>query len=152
MNCPVGRAAFAITFATVSEKAVAGIESADVPVKVIVAVSGHVVRDEAKRSDRELLAVAQRHIWAQHGVSGEPSVRECQRLLVTVHMIGVTVRVDDIGDRKVLRSRTFDEDVRRVRRIDQHRLAGRTITKQVPEVAIAAGSNLFENEWHAEPV
>jgi hypothetical protein len=85
-------------------------------------------------------------------VSGKPGLRECQRLLVPVHMIGMTVRVDDVGDRKVLRSRAFDEDVRRVRRIDQHCLAGVAIAKQVPEVAVAAGSDLFENQLHADRV
>jgi hypothetical protein len=85
-------------------------------------------------------------------VSGKPGVREGHRLLVPVHVIGVTVRIDDVRDRKVLRSRSFDEDLRGVRRIDQHRLAGGAITKQVPEVAVAAGSDLFENELHAERV
>jgi hypothetical protein len=54
-----------------------------------------------------------------------------------------------VSDGETLGTRTLGEDVRRIRRIDEHAGAGLAIAKQIAEVAIAARTNLFEDESHA---
>ena len=63
-------------------------------------------------------------------------------------MIGVPVRVDDVDDPQTLVRGTLNEDLGRERGIDEDTLAGRSVTEKVPEVPIATGADLFEDELH----
>ncbi len=80
------------------------------------------------------------------GGEGGASQRQCP--LVAVRMIRMAVRIDDVSDRERLRAGTLDEDLRRIRGIDQHPGLRVAVSEQIAEVAIAADANLFEDESH----
>ena len=63
-------------------------------------------------------------------------------------MIGVSVRIDDMGDPEILLPGPLDEDLRRIRRIDQDTLFRLAVREQVPEVPVTACSDLFEHQLH----
>ena len=115
---------------------------------MIDAVARHVVGSQTQFADAQRRPIVQGHIWPQHRVRCEGSASQRQCPLVAVRMIRMAVGIDDVSDRERLRASPFDEDLRRIRRIDQHPGSGFAVTEQVAEVAIAAGSDLFEDESH----
>ena len=64
---------------------------------------------------------------------------------VPLRVVRMPVGVDDMGDGQPLVGGALDEHARRVRRVDQDPLPRLTIADQIPEVAVAAGPNLFED-------
>ncbi len=63
-------------------------------------------------------------------------------------MIRMAMRVDHVRDRQSLIARALNEHLGRVRRIDQHALSRIPITEQIAKVAVATGTELFEDELH----
>ena len=70
------------------------------------------------------------------------------RFGIAVDVIRMPVRVDDVDDPQALVRGTLNEDLGRVRGVDQDTLAGRSVTEKVPEIPIAPGADLFEDELH----
>ena len=69
-------------------------------------------------------------------------------LLVPIDVIRMTVCVDDVTHRQVLVPCALDEEVRRVRRIDEHGSPRVAVAEEIPEIPIAAHPDLFEDELH----
>ena len=92
--------------------------------------------------------VVERQIRVEQRVRGQDRAGQGERAVVAVDVIGMTVGVDHVRDRQALRASPLHEDVRSIRRIDQHAGPCLTVTQQVAEVSIAAGTNLLEDELH----
>ena len=84
------------------------------------------------------------------GADGRRSIAcvslHCPR--VAVGVIGMTVRVDHVRHHQTLFGRAGNERLWRVRGIDQDRASGGAIAEEIPEVPIAAGADLFEDQLH----
>jgi hypothetical protein len=121
--------------------------------QVIVTVSGGVHDAECESPHREFLAVRKRDRrrrgtgrMRRHGRAGQLG-----RSDIAVDVIRVPVRVDDVQDPQTLVGGALNEDLGRVRGVDENTLAGRPVTEKVPEIPIAAGADLFEDELHLPP-
>jgi len=76
------------------------------------------------------------------------SAGQLRRPDVAVDVIRVPVRVEDLDDLQPLVGGPLNEDLGRVRGVDENTLAGRSVTEKVPEIPIASGTDLLEDELH----
>ena len=116
--------------------------------EMIGAVARHVVGGQMQFTDGQRRPIVKRHTWPHQRVRCEGGASQRQSPLVAVRVIRMAVRVDDVSDRERLRAGPLDEDLGRIRRVDQYPRSRFTVTEQVAEVAIAARSDLFENQPH----
>jgi hypothetical protein len=113
---------------------------------VVVAVARDVMSGQPQSPDGHRLTLVQRDGRAQRGVRGQEGAGLLERPFVAVGVIGVTVGIDDVGNRQTLCVRALDEYLWGVRGINEHALTRVAVAKHVTEVAITAGANLLEDE------
>ena len=116
---------------------------------MVSAVPWHMMSGQTQFANAQRGSIFQPHARLQHRVSSESGASHLQCSLVAVRMIRMAVSINDVRDGERLRPGPFDEDLGRVRGIDEHRGPCFAVAEQVAEVAVAAGPNLFEDESHA---
>src|SRR5262245_13698935 len=118
--------------------------------EMVFAVAGRVQDAEGERADCYLLTVQKRNRWRgwTRWMCRDRRAGQLDRLVVAVDVVGMAVRVEDASDLQALIGRPLNQDFRRVRRVDQNRLAGCSVAQQVSEISITARSYLFEDELH----
>ena len=113
-------------------------------------MSRSVQRPQAQRTNVKLVTIRKYHVVRAGRVRMRRQLCPCalERHSVAVDVIGMRVRIDDVGDRDSLIDRPLYECLGRVGWIDQHALSGVAIREQVSEIAVAARADLFKNQLH----
>ena len=118
--------------------------------QMVGGVAGYVQAFESQGADLQARAVVQVDVRVDGagGMRSHGGAGQTHRFGVSLGVVGMPVRVDDVGHREPLRGGSLGHHARRIGWVDQDGGLRIAVAEHVAEVPVAAGSDLFKHKLH----